>query len=822
MREYLPLDSLWKVLPDPENRGLNAGWLDGNEIKRMGNWCAVPGAWQQRFHDFYGVAWYLTEFELDEPEKIQRLWVRFAAAHYHTTCWLNEQVLGEHTGGHTPFDFEFTGMACEGTNKLVLRIVSPGESACDGMTRDTIATGRAALAQGFSGLWQEPEVILTPRNTLKEVLPSYSSKTGELLLGLTIDAQVSAGCTLAVRAELLYDFDPDSDLDTNVPLNIAKGVNEYQVTIPWEHALTWSPAQPNQYRLSTQLISDNEETDQFILQTGFPDFSPSGDNLTQKTVFAVAYSPHYPVACYRPLEGDRDRQQLLELKAIGLNTLVLVDGPVNKAVYIHCSDLGIRVISMPALSSVRSDIPLPNETLLLELERTIRRDSPFACVCAYVISVEHLSEALCDKLRELAAKLDSQRPLYILPQDSDKLSTISSHIAAPGDPVRAIEHLEELYEGMEIPDIVHLKHQLKALESGFSRYGADLVFATPSHLCHDAMAARLDELTHNIGHHRATNPDAACYLEAFQDTAYAPGAGLYDITGKGKQGIEKLREYLDPVLAYADLKNYYQRQSQPVDYHVKVINSQTEKTDCLLFVRLSKPGERPTCEHTVPLTLANGVQQIEPPALIPQHAGDHQIDCEIVDSDGASLCRLHRRFRVIEECTDELPPVCLATANETLEAWLKQAGIQVKSPATKAPGTVLIHHGNNVTEWNQSVSDSPLPSLYLYSGSIDSRAEAPLCFYTCHDILEGLPENQIAGEEASSLFYEAPSFILPEGMRSLVSRFDTQALVWSSHFAIAANDRARCAILAANWTKQNASNLYLIKLLKNILLRYTP
>jgi beta-glucuronidase len=71
---------------------------------------ALPGSWlaaSPELRHYQGVVWYQRHFDAPSNRK-GRYFLRFGAANYATTAYLNGKPLGRHEGGFTPFAFEVT------------------------------------------------------------------------------------------------------------------------------------------------------------------------------------------------------------------------------------------------------------------------------------------------------------------------------------------------------------------------------------------------------------------------------------------------------------------------------------------------------------------------------------------------------------------------------------------------------------------------------------------------------------------------------------------------------------------------------------------
>src|SRR5512136_1246530 len=129
-RQTVDLSGFWELRFDPEGQGLAAGWAGGFSGGRP---AAVPASWNDQFEDgrdYLGQTWYQTRFGLPwgfDPAR-QRIVLRFGSVNYMAEVWLNGARLGQHEGGHLPFEFDVTAHVKQ-DNLLVVRV--EGELAPD-------------------------------------------------------------------------------------------------------------------------------------------------------------------------------------------------------------------------------------------------------------------------------------------------------------------------------------------------------------------------------------------------------------------------------------------------------------------------------------------------------------------------------------------------------------------------------------------------------------------------------------------------------------------------------------------------------------------
>ena len=142
-RQSITLSGFWDFRFDPDDVGTDAGWGEGLTGGRP---IAVPASWNDQFEDwrdYLGPAWYQTRFDLPWGWEAKRIILRFGSVNYLADVWLNGVPLGQHEGGHLPFEFDVTQHVQAEDNRLVVRVdgtlapdrVPPGVSiVTDGMS----------------------------------------------------------------------------------------------------------------------------------------------------------------------------------------------------------------------------------------------------------------------------------------------------------------------------------------------------------------------------------------------------------------------------------------------------------------------------------------------------------------------------------------------------------------------------------------------------------------------------------------------------------------------------------------------------------------
>ncbi|MVM32343.1 beta-galactosidase [Spirosoma sp. HMF4905] len=105
----IPLHGQWVFAMDPMDVGETAKWY--REDAPLGRWnkVTVPHCFSvdPRYQFYTGTAWYRRTFPW-QPTAGKRVILHLDASYYETAIWINNQKVGTHEGGYTPFQFDVT------------------------------------------------------------------------------------------------------------------------------------------------------------------------------------------------------------------------------------------------------------------------------------------------------------------------------------------------------------------------------------------------------------------------------------------------------------------------------------------------------------------------------------------------------------------------------------------------------------------------------------------------------------------------------------------------------------------------------------------
>ena len=281
-RQVFNLSDFWDLRFDQQEIGLANGWQSGFPNGRP---AAVPASWNDQFEDgrdFFGPAWYQTDFGLPWGWNDKRIMLRFGSVNYMAEVWLNGIKLGMHEGGHLPFDFDITPFAKPNGNHLVVRV--DGRLAFDHVPPGNVTGDPVDFFPGHAGNNPPAQFDFFPYCGIQR--PVYLYATPQIsILDITVQTKIADShgrvCVRIVKTEStsalarfhLEGYDQHITIETDFSGEVA----EVDMDVP--DAALWSPDTPNLYALSVELVQSGTVIDFYCLKVGIRTVKVEGDQL---------------------------------------------------------------------------------------------------------------------------------------------------------------------------------------------------------------------------------------------------------------------------------------------------------------------------------------------------------------------------------------------------------------------------------------------------------------------------------------------------------------------------------------------------------------
>ncbi len=421
-RQELSLDGVWEIVFDPDNTGREADWhkeqtffshTDRREIP-------VPSCWEEIEQDYEGVAFYGRRFSVPESWQGKTVRLQFDAVNFVAEVWLNDQAVGFHEGGFTPFEFHVDQMLKPGEeNTLLLRVVGPillQDKQVDGMGPMETTQWRGAIA---GGIWQPVRLIATDEVHVDDVFiePNLSDDTATFHTELshTGEKSISAQVEIAIRSVSQPDRVVTMSRKT---LALNPGSNKQLWKLAIADGLYWSPENPHLYRADVTVTCDGTVSDRWSTRFGMREFTIRDKRfyLNGKPMYlkATFFEGLYPVKLAYPDSRKMAIREIQLAKDAGFNMIRPWRKPPPPMWLDLADEMGVLTVGSLAIECM--DYPAESARLPAWVENEVResilRDRNRACVVQWELFNELKRPVLKQMLHPmsmLARRLDPTR-----------------------------------------------------------------------------------------------------------------------------------------------------------------------------------------------------------------------------------------------------------------------------------------------------------------------------------------------------------------------------------------------------------------------------
>ncbi|MBN1910894.1 MAG: glycoside hydrolase family 2 protein [Pirellulales bacterium] len=404
----------------------------------------LPHSWNVKdtFDDkpgyYRGIGWYRRTFDVPKAWAGWRIVLRFEAACQVATVWVNGQLLGEHKGAWTPFEFDITELVAPGSkdNLVAVRVDNRRR-------RDVPPHGMDFNIMG--GLHREVRLIAKDPVHITSVFartPKVSEAEGTVQWTVDLRNQSSRPKQVDVAATLTGPGLEEPLTVVSPAKTIAPGeAVAIEQTMPTvARPKLWSPDEPNLYEMTFRLRADGREVDVQRCPLGFRwyHFDPAkGFFLNGKHTKLKGVNRHddYPGMGWC-LPASRQIADMKLIKEMGSNFVRTAHYPQHPIVLETCDRLGLLVWEEVPFDGETGAgpkrLPFYNSpdfarTLKENLRETILRDRNHPCIILWSLGNENLDGSLdgnkvpaqrewgavvklTKELKQIAHDLDPTRP----------------------------------------------------------------------------------------------------------------------------------------------------------------------------------------------------------------------------------------------------------------------------------------------------------------------------------------------------------------------------------------------------------------------------
>jgi beta-glucuronidase len=405
-RNITSLNGDWQAIVDPADAGdYRQVWRDKKATSKTefieysfdgGPTLRVPGDFNTQLPElsvYEGVVWYKKTFVFTAIQG-KRQFIYFGGVNYIASVYLNGQLLGMHEGGFTPFQFEITGVAKEGSNTVIVKVDSHRQK--DGLP------GLGYDWFNYGGITRDVYIVTTPTTFIEDYFIQLQKKSANAIHGFVKLNGFAGNETVNIQIP---------ELKVNYQTTAKNGYAEVGIKA---NPIAWSPGNPKLYHV---IISAAKDT--VAEQIGFRTIEAIGSSvyLNGKPIFLKGVNIHEERAIKSArATTEADAQILLNYaKELGCNMVRLAHYPHNEHMVRLAEKMGIMVWDeIPVYQHIEfanEKVPAKMELMMNEM---LRRDHNRCAVVLWSLSNEtwnstpNRDKALLDITRACRS-LDSTR-----------------------------------------------------------------------------------------------------------------------------------------------------------------------------------------------------------------------------------------------------------------------------------------------------------------------------------------------------------------------------------------------------------------------------
>lgn len=340
---WLNLNGLWNYAITPFNTA-KPSTFEGQILVPFAIESALSGV--QKTLKPTDILWYERTFTVPAKWASQSVMLNFGAVDWSADVYVNDILVGSHTGGYAPFSMDITAALKKGEQKLTVRVWDPTDSVHHPVGKQRLNPS-GIWYTAVSGIWQT--VWIEPVSKANNIK------------GIATDCDI-------VRGEIYADIECANN---NGILNVEvkdgdKVVYSTKVScgsraiLPIIDAKLWSPEKPHLYDLNITLEQNGKVVDSAKSYAALRKFAKERDNqghlrmtLNGKPIFM--YGPldqgWWPDGLYTAPTDEALLSDVILTKELGFNTIRKHIKVEPARWYYHCDREGIIVWQdMPCLA----------------------------------------------------------------------------------------------------------------------------------------------------------------------------------------------------------------------------------------------------------------------------------------------------------------------------------------------------------------------------------------------------------------------------------------------------------------------------------------
>jgi len=245
--------------------------------------------------DYQFISSYLKRFSISETGEKERIILHFGAIMNVATVYLNQELIGIHEGGYTPFSFDITDKVKRVEENVLFIKVDSSE------IKDIPPFGNVVDYLGFGGIYREVWIEILPEIHISDLIvkthEALSLTPTEMMIAFQVNFNQVIEGEFTLEMKIL---DRDKIFYNHVYTD--KSLDKFQRQENHEEVERWDIDNPKLYVLESTLLVDGTVIDQLSVRFGYRDvkFSFEGFVINNRKVKLIGLNRHqsYPYVGY--------------------------------------------------------------------------------------------------------------------------------------------------------------------------------------------------------------------------------------------------------------------------------------------------------------------------------------------------------------------------------------------------------------------------------------------------------------------------------------------------------------------------------------------
>lgn len=283
--------------------------------------------------------WYSTTFTVPANWKGKDILLNFGAVDWKTDVWINDILVGSHTGGYTPFSFNITPFLTQSAQKITVKVWDPTDDGPQPRGKQ-VKNPNGIWYTPVTGIWQTVwlEPVSKQHITSLKTIPDIDEKF------VSITPEVS-GANFGDLVEI-------SVLESGKVIYKSKAAIGETMEIPIKNAKLWSPESPFLYQTNIKLISNKKVSDEVRSYFAMRKLSTGKDkdgivrlllNNRPYFQFGTLDQGWWPDGLYTAPSDEALKYDIIKTKEMGFNMIRKHVKVEPARWYTHCDEIGMLV-----------------------------------------------------------------------------------------------------------------------------------------------------------------------------------------------------------------------------------------------------------------------------------------------------------------------------------------------------------------------------------------------------------------------------------------------------------------------------------------------